>query len=103
LEKILPLHIREVLLLHDKEVDSINDQHALRVKKLIRNNQHLLFTLDTVKRQFRRQKLCLEKKLKKKKQKITRLRSIIRGQKQLDQEQQASSLVKREIRMDDIV
>jgi hypothetical protein len=61
LKKILPLHIREVLLLHDKAVDSINDQHALRVKKLIRNNQHLLFTLDTVKRQFRRQKLCLEK------------------------------------------
>ena len=80
LEKILPLHIREVLLLHDKAVDSINDQHTLRVKKLIRNNQHLLFTLDTVKRQFRRQKLCLENKLKKKKQKITRLRSIIRGQ-----------------------
>ena len=103
LEEILPLHIHEVLLLHDKAVDSLNYQHAVRVKRLIRNNEHLLFTLDTVKGQFRRQKLYLEKKLNKKRQKITRLRSIIRGQKQLDQEQQASSLVKSEIRMDDKV
>jgi hypothetical protein len=103
LEEILPLHIHEVLLLHDKAVDSLNYQHAVRVKKLIRNNEHLLFTLDTEKGQFRRQKLNLEKKLNKKRQKITRLRSIIKGQKQLDQEQQASSLVKSEIRMDDKV
>ena len=78
LEEILPLHIREVLFLHDKAVDSINYQHALKVKKLIRNNEHLLFALDTVKKQFRRQKRCLEKKLNKKRQKITRLRSIIK-------------------------
>ena len=95
--QILPLRTKEVLLLHDKEIMSIKDNHAQKVNKLIRSQENLRFTLKTLKRHQNRQNETYAKQMNKKKRKINQLRSIIKTQRQQIQQQQQASMLNDQI------